>query len=342
MSLLDIVKQRKSGDNIVESVNPGNTYSLSISTDQGNVEDGAFEVIQKDNIQTFNDYESFKTLEDLCEQLREYEEETRPGPVPRKEMNKSKKKRSKKRKLYRVTDSCLCKCLERCINDETFYSVKSVRYLIKKDLITSLLHKLVVECYMKYDDLELLQTIVSKLDINEEFVVQIVQFVLKNMDEETCRCLLDNEQMESCGVYKTILKRLVAILTVEVQKNSLKEQLKLLESKEAMVLLKILQYLVKQVSLSVNGDEKFKIDISGISEMKILVWIDALISAHTITFATNNSMKSTIKDLGSIANDQLRFYQTINELTPFVDVFEKVFELPPPKRQHYSIETITL
>jgi len=337
MSLLDMVKQRKSDDNIVESVNSGSTYSLSISTDQGNIE-----AIQKDDVQTFKDYENFKTLEELCEQLREYEDETQPDPVPRKEINKTKKERSKKRKLYRVTDSCLCKCLERCINDKTFYSVKSVRYLIKKDLINSLLHKLVVECYTKYDDLELLQTIVLKLDINEELVVQIVQFVLKNTDEETCRRLLDNEQMESCGLYKTILKRLVAIFTVEIQKKSLKEQLKLLESKEAMVLLKILQYLVKQISLSVNGDEKFNIDISGLSEMKILVWIDALISAHTITFATNNSMKSTIKDLGAIANDQLRFYQTINELTPFVDVFEKVFELPPPKRQNYSIETITL
>ena len=39
--------------------------------------------------------------------------------------------------------------------------------------------------------------------------------------------------------------------------------------------------------------------------IQILVWIDALISAHTITFATNNSMKSTIKDLGTIANDQV-------------------------------------
>lgn len=151
-----------------------------------------------------------------------------------------------------------------------------MRYLIKKDLINSLLHKLVVECYTKYDDLELLQTIVLKLDINEELVVQIVQFVLKNMDEETCRRLLDNEKMESCGLYKTILKRLVSTFTVEIQKKSLKEQLKLLESKEAMVLLKILQYLVKQISLSVNGDEKFNIDISGLSEMKVF-YLDILV-----------------------------------------------------------------
>lgn len=141
--------------------------------------------------------------------------------------------------------------------------------MIKKDLINSLLHKLVVECYTKYDDLELLQTIVSHLDINEEFVVQILHFVLKNIDEETCRCTLDNELMESCSVYKTTLKRLAAIFTINVEIDSLKTQLKLLESREAMILLKILQYLVKQISLSVNGDEKFKIDISEISEMKV-------------------------------------------------------------------------
>lgn len=188
-------------------------------------------------------------------------------------MNKSRKKKSKKRKLYRVTDSCLCKCLERSVNDESFYSVKSLRYLIKKDLINnSLLHKLVVECYMKYDELELLQTIVSNLNINEEFVVPIAQFVLKNIDEETCRRLLDNEEMGSCSIYKTLLKRLIAIFTIEVQNKSLKEHLKLLESKEAMVLLKILQYLVKQISLSVNGDENFKIDTSGLSEMKVFCY----------------------------------------------------------------------
>ena len=220
-------------------------------------------------MKTFDDDESFKTLDDLCEQIKKYEQGGKSGIDQRKERKKRKIK-LKKRRLFVITDSCLCKCLERCINEKSFYSVKSLNYLIKNDLISLVVHKLLVECYMKYDDLELLRMIVSNLDINEEIVIQILQFVLKNIDEETCQRILHNEQMQSCSVSKDILQRFVELFSIEIKHFSLKQHLKLLESKEAMVLLKILQYLVKQTSLAMYSDVNFKINKDGLSEMKVL------------------------------------------------------------------------
>lgn len=183
---------------------------------------------------------------------------------------KGKRKRTGKPKTLIVTESCLYRTLEKCIIEKSCKtSLSSLIYLIESDLITSPMYKLLVEWYKENDDMKLLTIMLSKLDIGEEFVVDMLQIVLKNINDDTCHRLLHNEKARGCCVNKFVLKRIVLLCSVELHLSSLKEQLKLLAAKEAMVLLKILEYLAKQTSLALNSDDTFKFDKGRLTEIKV-------------------------------------------------------------------------
>jgi len=338
MSLLDIIKKKKSNE-CVKLQKTGKLYTIDFPEKE--TEHGIDEcnILPQRKLKKFTNPDSFGTLDDLCQELEKFMNTERKVGEKRK---LDKKKTNVKSRSFYITETCLCKCLERCINEKGFYSIQSLKYLIKKKLITSALHGLLVECFMKYDDIGLIQIISTCIRLKEYLVVKVLLNVMGKMESGTCEQIILNQDLNTCLVSTDILQRLLYIISMEIDFTILKEQFKLVVAKEAMTLLKILQYILNQVSNALEKDPDFALNVQNITEKKVLGWLDSLVSAHTMTFATSPLMKSSIQNLDTSTKKQIEYYRTIGELFPYLDVLQKSYELPSRRLELYSIEVITL
>ena len=236
-------------------------------------------ILPQKRLKKFTDPDSFKSLDELCQELEKYMNTERK--IGEKRKLDEKKTKVKSRSFY-ITETCLCKCLERCINEREFYSMQSLKYLINKKLITTALHGLLVECFMKYDDIGVLQIISTRIRLKEYLVVKVLLNVMGKMESGTCEQIILNKDSNKCLVSSEILQRLLYIISMELDFSILKEQLKLVVAKEAMTLLKMLQYILCQVSNALEKDPDFALSVKNVTEMKVTIFFRYSFNWHVM------------------------------------------------------------
>lgn len=301
MSLLEKIKQRSvkgKDESLLKSIK---IYSLSEPYKDSNNKDLKSwkchaEADQK--IKTFTDPATFKSLDDLCEKLKQL--------IDKHSSRKRKLNETfvhKKPLTYFITESCMYKCLERCLNEDKFYSKDGLDFLIYNQFVTSVIHTVMVKCIMKYGDLYLLRAFNMKL--KESLILELLKYVIKDIVAEEVQNLQKSFSLETIEIKSEIVDKVTIVLSLELDFEKMREQLKLLLANDAITLLQLLRYILFQVSPAFYGDPSCICFKSELTEKMVVRWIDSLISAQMISFATSPIAKPIVEELNANISDQV-------------------------------------
>ena len=227
------------------------------------------DVTADQKLKTYTDPKSFKSLDDLHEKLQKLIDAN---------TNESRKRKldenvqPRKPKAYYITETCLYRCLQRSLSEESFYSKTALSFLMKHQFITTVVHDLVVDCIIKYKNISLLKPGILKFKLNESLVLKLLKSIINKMNPEITETIQKNIMLDGDLVDDSVVKEIGYILSLEVDMSLIREQLKLLLANEAVVLIQLLRTFLFKVSPAFPG--KFELDkkeYKKVTEKKVIV-----------------------------------------------------------------------
>lgn len=315
-------------------------YSLVNPSEKSkSLEDNIENIIEEKEFKTIN---QFKCLEELSKELEIYAEQNKKV-LSRKRKHNESKVIQKPFSSY-ITEGCICSALQKCKENKSFWSVVGLKSLISNHYVTQGSHAVMFDCIFKYNSIDVLKTLATNnYKISEKYLVQSVKHIVRSVKKTDIDNLSLSLIWESCPVDVLIAKKLCYVVAFEFDEVYMKEQMKLLNGDEALVLLQLLHYLLYIVSPALISNIDTDIEVSkDINENMIICWIDALLTAQLLIFTTSPTLKQLVSQLNKTISRQKQFYRDVSMLAPYLNHFKKHYNLPKKSVGKYTIETVTL
>lgn len=338
-SLLSALKESFKTEQSTQHVAPLYTL-INPSTKFKSLEENVSNIIEDNEYESVN---QFKSLQDLSKELELYAEKSKKVVCRKRKQHSESESILKPFSSY-VTEGCITSALRKCNNNESFWSVVGLKSLISNHYITQASHAAMFDCIFKYNSIDVLETLVlNNYKISEKYLIQSIKHIVRSVQKTEIEQLSLTLMWESCPVKENIAKELCYVIAFEFDEIYMKEQMKLLNADEALVLIQFLHYILYIESPALISDVSTDIEVSKhISESKILSWLDALLTTQLMIFATSPSLKDLISQLNKTITRQKQFYRDVSKLAPYLKHLKKNYTLPKKSVGKYTIETVTL
>lgn len=288
------------------------------------------------------DLEKCGTLKVFSKQLEKYAKRYKEQ-VPQKKRQKVSEFSFLPSSGY-VPQEIIFSALRKCLTVEGFFSAKGLGVLLENMYITpGVDDDLIFEVILKYKAYSLLNIIAKTFNVvAEKHIVRTLKGILHGVSIDESKSLCTNLYTVDCPVPSIVISNLIGVLKLPLNKVGLKDYLKLLTLNEALAFLQCLIYILHRVSPAlVQGPLKDKLVDEGITESIVVIWLDLLLTAHLMAFATSNTLPSLINDIRLCIQKQKFYYSQISQLWSLLLCLKggKSLEKPIAK---YTIENINL
>jgi len=279
------------------------------------------------DIHKFNNLKQFSNaLQQLCQKNRKIKQ------------SKKKKQKVDIETLHRpssgyVQQETIFSALQKCLStgEEKFWSKEGFDILLGNNYITAGLDDdKVFQCIWKYKAYSSFKEMAkSYIVVPEKYIIKTLKTMLLSSDENF---------PPPHGVAENIS----FIVLLPVNKVVLKDYLKLLSVNEALLLLQCLHYLLKVVSPAINMQLPLGKSIDeDVSESKVVMWLDLVMTAHLMVFTTTPTLNPLISEIKSTLKKQQMFYGDVGKLNSYLQCLKEGGKTLPEKViGGYTIETI--
>jgi len=299
------------------------------------------ETVEAEVISMSLDLTKFKTLKDFSNELEKYARSNK------KQMPQKKKKLSHFSYMPSsgfVPQQLIFAALRKCLANKTFWSSKGLQVLLENSYITPGFDDgLIFECILKYKSYASLKLIAKSFDVvGEQYILKTLKSILNCVVVDEAKPLHKKLYTTDCPVADSIIVDLSYAMLLPVNKMLLKEYLKLLTLNEALILLQCFNFMLHLVSPAlVKGPLNCKLFDEGMTENRVVMWLDLLVAAHLMAFATSHTLQSLIPEMRLFVRKQQYYYSHISQLASLLSYIREGKTIEKPIGQ-YTIETITM
>merc|ERR1711973_197086 len=244
-----------------------------------------------------------------------------------------------------ISQELIFSALKKCMVNENFWSAKGFQMLLEnKYIMAGYNDALVFECIIKYKSFSLPKFVAQTFQVvGDKYVVQVLAAILHNIAvDDSAEVAQKGRYYSDCPVSDIAIADMSYAMVLPVNKTSLRESLKVLTLDEALITLQCLVYMLHVVSPALARDATKSSKFDGrMTEGQIVMWIDLLLSAHLMGFASTHILESLISDINLCIQKQLNYHTQVAELASFLKHAKSgnIVEQPIGK---YAVETITL
>jgi len=246
-----------------------------------------------------------------------------------------------------VRQGLIFSALRKCIERKGFWSSEGLKSLLKGGYVMpGYDDDVVLECIIKYKCFAVFQCISQIFTtVDGKYVAKSLKAILDGVYvSHEIECLHKDGRFADCPVPTKVISDISHVMLLPVDPASLKDYLKLLTVEEAVLLLQCFVFMLHAVSPALERNLRKSTKFgANMTEAKIIMWMDLLISAHLIAFSSLDTLERLISDITLCVKKQQFYYGEICELKTILGYFcergKKVKVEPVGK---YSIETITL
>jgi len=244
-----------------------------------------------------------------------------------------------------ISQELIFSALRRCITDENFWSEKGLQGLLEnKYIMAGYNDDIVFQCIIKYRSFSLLTLVANTFHVvADKYIIRVLAAILVNIAADGSVEVAHKSRYHSdCPVSDSAIADMSYAMTLPVNKITLKESLKVMTMDEALITLQCLVYMLHVVSpaLAEDATKRSKFD-ARMTEDRIVLWIDMLLSAHLMGFATTPILDSLISDISLCLQKQLNYYSQVSELVSFLKHATSGNNGEQPIGK-YTVESITL
>jgi len=290
----------------------------------------------------------FKTLKDFTHQLESFIHKTTTIKITPEGFQQKKRKvdvTTHRPTAGYVPQETIFAGLEKCISNEEFWSKEGLDALLSNNCITPGINDdAVFKCIWKYNAYSSFKAmVVSYQIVPDKYILQSLKCLLNNVPAGEVTALMSNLQTDVFSVPPGFVLDLSYIVLLPFNTSSLKDYMKLLTVDEALKLMQCFYFLLHLVSpaLVTKCTDTNLID-EGVTERKVVLWLDLVLTAHIVVFTTSPSLSPIISDIKKSLQRQQVFYQNVGKMTPYLEYIKESKTLPEKIIGEYSIETITL
>jgi len=297
------------------------------------------------------DLENLKSLKDLTRELEKYEtgnkKQLQPPPKKKKKVDLPKVQIDLPvipSSAY-VSQERIFSVLQNSISNEKFWSESSLRMLLEnKYIVPGHNDDVVFNCIIKYKSFSLLKLVAQNFHIvTDKHVIRILSAILNGVTlEEATAAAQTSHYYSDCPVSESVVADLSYAMVLPVNKTTLSNSLKVLTLDESLILLQCLVFMLHVVSpaLAKDVEKSSKFD-DGMTEGRIVLWLDALLTAQLMSFATSHTMEVVMPDIKLCIQKQQNYYSQIAELASFLQHMRNGKSIEKPVGL-YTIENISL
>jgi len=244
-----------------------------------------------------------------------------------------------------ISQELIFSALRKCVANEEFWSSKGLHVLLEnKYIMAGYDDDLLFQCIIKYKSFSLLKLVAQTFHVvADRYVVKVLAAILHNIAlDASVEIAHQSRYYSDCPVADSAIADMSYAMTLPVNKTTLRDSLKVLTLNEALITLQCLVYMLHVVSpaLAEDATKRSKFD-AGMTEGRIVLWMDLLLSAHLMGLATTPVLDSLIPDINLCLQKQLNYHSQFSELATFL----KHAKMGSGKEQpigKYAVETITL
>jgi len=305
------------------------------------------ETMEAEVISISLDLQKFNTLKEFTTELEKYGRRNKKQ-IPQKKKQKVSEFSYMPSSGY-VPQELIFSALRKCMTNEAFWSAKGLDILLENNYITpGFDDDLIFSCILKYKSYTSLKLIARYFEVvADKYIIKTLKSILKSVVIEESRSLHTNLYSIGCPVSDKVIADLSYTMMLPVNKMSLKEYLKLLTLNEALIFLQCLNFMLHIVSPAlVEGPLKSNLcEGEEITERLVVMWLDLLLTAHLMSFATSQTLHSLIPDIRLCINKQQCYYSNISRLASFLRYVREertTIENMQKPIGKYTLETITM
>jgi len=302
------------------------------------------ETMETEVISMSLDLRKFNTLKEFTTELEKYARRNKKQ-IPQKKKQKISEFSYMPSSGY-VPQELIFSALRKCMTNETFWSAKGLDILLENNYITpGYDDELIFNCILKYKSYKSLKLIARSFEVvADKYIIKTLKSILDSVVLDESKLLHTKLFSIDCPVSDKVIADLSYTMLLPVNKMSLKEYLKLLTLNEALMLLQCFNFMLHIVSPAlVKGPLKSKW-CEEVTESLVVTWLDLLLTAHLMAFATSQTLHSVIPDISLCIKKQQYYYSNISRLASFLRYVkeERTIETMQKPIGKYTIETITM
>ena len=244
-----------------------------------------------------------------------------------------------------VPQESIFSALQTCMTSESFWSKEGLDILLENKYITpGLDDDVIFECILKYKSFSSLKFLAKSFNVvPEKYVIKTLKTIISMVDIGGAKPLHTKLYSIDCPVTEDIAVNLTYVMLLPVNKVSLREYLKLLTADEALVLLQCLHFLLYAISPALlNKSTKTITFDEGITESKVVMWLDLLLTAHLMVFTTSPTLSPLVSDISMTIRKQQLFYHDVTQLGSCLRYLKETKTQPEKLMGEYTIETIRM